>query len=492
VLNTLKGAGSIDKTASGKVLSWDDKYLSNPGPLKDRIVYCRGNTPLYRIAFLVEHSVRAVLLEKGGKNYHPLIFLKDARIPAIAGLGQADIDGKTVTVESGSGVLYTGKKLSSRAAETADKKVKSPKSKAHVYANVGYNSAMKAAAETGADGIGLARTEFTLARTLSRVLDKKISGKGMTVKEFINGNNEADAVYAIARNRSLRDDLKHDLKDLINTALQYFGTRKVIFRTPDIARDEDDPMGNRGIRRCVAEGGHTLEMVALSVKEALQEHSGEDCNIGIILPLVSHYSQIRYALEKMMDSGLTLKSRDKRGKYGILFGWEIEMPGAAVNNEIWLESYKNEFGVRPDYIGIGTNDLTQFTVALGRDVSGRESDSTTREYLRSLYDESDFAVIKQISGVAAQCRKYGTRVFLLGEAAANPDIARLMLSMRVTPSVSIESVQKVRHVAAGLEKNGSGVEVFRNYVDTICKKHYPGCSDSVRKRLLEAFKPHMK
>ena len=374
-----EGVGGVDKVVSGEVIEWKEVFLKNPSLVKDKIVYNKGSAPLYRMAFLIDNHVKAVLMEEGGKNYHPLILLSDAGVPAVAGIGEISLHRKDVTVDSGNGIIYEGEVEFKK--EIKEVEIEIPELTTKVYVNVGYPTALESAAKSGADGIGLLRTEFTAVRTLSRILcdrdlkDKKFEFKGekRTVKESIEMSNEADVIYAMAKDVALREELKKDLIETIKMAMEYFGKREIIVRTLDIARSENDPMGNRGIRRCVGEGGETIRILADAIKESLEEERG-NYNIGVILPLVSHYSQIKTALDIFLDTGLRLKGESTQNKPQIMYGWEIEQPAASQSNELWLEAFKSEYGRPPDFIGIGTNDLTQFTIALGRDVYTNEED----------------------------------------------------------------------------------------------------------------------
>jgi len=482
-----KGVGGINRAETGQVINWSDSLINTPDAIREKIVYSKGDTPLYRIAILIDNGAKAVLLEKGGRNYHPLILLSDAIVPGIAGIGEVNLAGKVVTVDSGEGVVYEGRaELKKRVGVTEeDKEIKVPRIKSKVYVNVGYPTALEVAAKTGADGVGLLRTEFTAVRTLSRLLTKKIF-KGMTVKQLTEKSNEADIIYAMAKHKDLKKHMKSDLVTTVTGAINWFGEREVIIRTFDLARDEDDPLGNRGIRRCIAEGGHSLRVLAEAIKESLAAGEGNH-KLGIILPLVSHYSQIETALEIILDTGLTLDRRENDSKARIRFGWEIEQPAASQNNEIWLEAFTREYGEPPHFIGIGTNDLTQFTIALGRDVYSREKEPKVKEYLRQLYDEKDFSVIKQIYEISRQCRGIGTRLFLLGEAAANLEYAKLILSFGIVPSVSIGSVRKIRHLAYEFERKQTPKEVIEKYVDSLCKKYPSQASNSLRLQLLKTF-----
>ena len=481
-LGISKGFGGVYKVVTGRVVEWSEGFLGDQDSVKDRVVYYKENIPFYRAAFLADSGVKAVLMAEGGKNYHPLILLNDAQIPAVAGIGKIDLEGRIVTVDSGEGVIYEGEL---EVMKKKKPKIETPETETKVYVNVGYPSGIEAAAESGADGIGLLRTEFVAVRTLSKILNRELF-KGITVEEAIASSNEADIIYAISKHKDLREHLKLDLRETIEDAMDSFGEKEVIVRTLDIAREVNDPMGNRGIRRCIAEGGDTIRILAEAIKEVLEEKRGV-YNIGVILPLVSHYSQIKTALDILLSTGLRLKQNGTRERSTIKYGWEIEQPAASVNNEVWLTAFKAEYGRFPDFIGIGTNDLTQFTIALGRDVYPNEKDMKVKNYLKGLYDESDFSIIRQIYEVSKQCKNVGTRLFLLGQAAANPDYAQLMLSFGIVPSVGIDSVRKVKLMAGQFEKQEDPKKVIKKYIENSCSQYQSKTRSHVRSILLKKF-----
>jgi phosphoenolpyruvate-protein kinase (PTS system EI component) len=480
-----KGAGNHQKIEIGQVIEWRDDLIESPYLIKNKIVYSMGKAPLYRMAFFIENGAKAVLLEKGGRNYHPLILLRDAAIPAIAGIGTINLHDKIVTANSMSGVVYQGGMGYKKSRPEEISKV--PKTVSEVYVNVGYPTAFKAAARTGADGIGLFRTEFCAAKTLSKILTHKISPK-VTVRQLIDKTSEADALYTIVRHERLKNYIKNDLTDAIIAAVRYFGKKEIIIRTIDIARDEKDALGNRGIRRCISEGGYSLRLLSEAVKKALGKCKAADVNIGIILPLVSHYSQIKTTLDIFLKSGLTLKKNGTENKTSIKFGWEIEQPAASQNIGLWIEAFSKEYGQPPHMIGIGTNDLTQFTIALGRDVYSQEKDQKSKSYLRELYDEKDFSVIRQIYEVSKYCRNSGIKLFLLGEAATDPNYARLILSFGIVPSVSIDGFKKVKDIIYMLEKKNTPPEqVVTEYIDNVCKSYPKKVRGIIRGELLKVF-----
>lgn len=451
---------------SGSVLEWDDAFLDHPELLAGAVVYDKGQTPLFRTAYIVEKGASALLMAEGGKNYHPLILASEAGMPAIAGIGRLPgLAAEVVTVDVEAGAVYAGSEGSQAGPHSDPAAVSVPPDAPQVYVNVGYPSALAAASRAGAAGVGLLRTEFAAVKTLALHLNQPLDD-GRRWRDLVEcpGGNEADAVYAIAQDKKGKKLLKAGFSEVVGEALARFDGREVIVRTLDLARRLDEPMGNRGIRRCVGSGGETLRVLCQAIREVLAEQGGK---VGLILPLVSHYGQIRTAVECLLESGLCLQQPGSNAPYPITFGWEIEQPAASQNHRLWTSAFAAEFGQPPHMIGIGTNDLTQFTIALGRDAASEETDAAATNYLSALYDERDYSIVRQILEAAVLCRQMGTRVFLLGQAGADPLLAPLMFAYGVTPSVAPSRVNQVQRMAIDYRKSDTpeaAIQRYRNWV----------------------------
>jgi phosphoenolpyruvate-protein kinase (PTS system EI component) len=477
------GTPGAAASATGPVLEWRDSLLDDPTPLANAVVYDRGPTPLFRAAFIAEHGAAALLMAEGGKNYHPLILAAEAGLPSIAGIGSHhEWAGRVVTVEAGRGTVREG--VAAVAPSAGISQVTVPADAPEVYVNVGYPSGLRAAAESGAAGLGLMRTEFAAVRTLALNLNAPLED-GRSWRALLEQvGNEADALYAIAGDRRSSGLLRQGLRAVVGETVERFGTREVIIRTLDIARRLDEPMGNRGIRRCVGSGGATIRLLCAAIRDVLDERGGR---IGLILPLVSHYGQIKSTVDALLAGGLTLRRPGSDAPRQIAFGWEIEQPAASQNNRLWLAAFTAEFGQPPHLIGIGTNDLTQFTIALGRDVYTEETDAAMADYLRALYDEHEFSVVRQIVEAAAECRRVGTRVFLLGQAGADPLLAPLLFACGITPSVSAAKVGAVQTLAAGMRASGAGERALRAYRDRVLGTYPESARVAVESELDEFF-----
>lgn len=470
--------------ATGSVVEWQESFLDHPQPLTGAIVYDKGQTPLFRTAFMVEHGVRALLMAEGGKNYHPLILASEANMPAIAGVGQVHaLAGKTVTLDVAAGTVYAG---SVAKPASSDPEVIVPHDDApHVYVNVGYPAALAAASRSGAAGIGLLRTEFAAVKTFALHLNQPLDDGGCW-RDLVNrpGGNEADAIYTLAQDQRGREILKAGFRDVVREAVTQFDGRDVIVRTLDLARRLDEPMGNRGIRRCVSSGGETIRILCQAIRDVLVEQSGK---IGLILPLVSHYGQIKIAVECLLESGLSLQRAGSHAPYQVTFGWEIEQPAASQNHDLWLSAFAAEFGQPPHMIGIGTNDLTQFTLALGRDAASEEPIAAAADYLDSLYDERDFSIVRQILQAAVLCKSMGTRVFLLGQASADPLLAPLMFAYGIIPSVGPNRVREVQRLATVYRESDIPEGAIQRYRDQVVKTYPPAVTQALIQRLDNFF-----
>ncbi len=477
-----RGIGLSQAVSTGLVVNWQDAFLDNPSQLSGVVVYHQGSLPLYKAAFIVEAGASAILMGVGGKNYHPLILATEAGIPAIAGIGQLELEGRNVTVVASKGVVYDGQH-SIIFPQTRKVHHDTTSNQQPIYVNVGYPKALKAAAESGADGVGLLRIEFTAVRTLASHLHKR-SSDGASILSIVQNTNEADAIYTIAEDQGLAPFLKEDFREVLECALCEFGDRDIFVRTLDIAPRENDPMGNRGIRRDVASGGYTITLLGQAIRDAIEGYGGRT-SVGVILPLVSHYSQIRFAVQTLLDTGLSLRGEGYCNTSEISFGWEIEQPAASQNNRLWMRAYEQEYKQPPHMIGIGTNDLTQFTIALGRDAASGEIEPRDNSYLASLYDECDFSIVRQIAEVAKQCRERGTRVFLLGQIAAEPVFASLMFALGVIPSVSASRVGAVRDIARSFQEKGPN-QAVKQYIQHVVEK-YPGTLHEVLRVELKRF-----
>jgi pyruvate,water dikinase len=363
----------------------------------------------------------AIVTDEGGMTCHAAIVSRELGTPAVVGTREATKllkDGQMVTVDGQKGQVLLGalkkpgeKVVESEARVAAVTAVTKPITATEVKVNVSIPEAAERAKATQADGVGLLRIEH-----------------------MILGLNTHPQVY-IKGGRS--DEYVGELVKGIRTVAEAFYPRPVWVRTLDAPTDEframqggegepheHNPMlGMRGIRRDLRETEHfKLEMAAFKKLFEL----GYD-NIGIMLPLVQHPMELRRAKELMVECGIDIEKVD----VGIM----VEIPASALIIDDFIKE-----GI--DFVSFGTNDLTQYTLAVDRN----------NELVADLYNELHPAVLKLIEYVIERCSKAGVVTSICGQAGSRPEVARKLVAMGITSiSANIDAVEAVREMVARTE-----------------------------------------
>ncbi len=360
----------------------------------------------------------AIVTDEGGMTCHAAIVSRELGCPAVVGTKQGTktlSEGMLITVDGGKGKVYQGEVKRAkeespvRAAAAAPTK---PITATEIKVNVSMPEAAEQAAATLADGVGLLRIEHM------------ILGLGKTPRYYINAGREEEYIDELVRG--------------VRTVAEAFYPKPVWVRTLDAPTDEfrgmeggenepseHNPMlGWRGIRRDLTETDHfRLEMRAFK-----KLHEMGLTNIGIMLPLVQHVSEFRKAKALMIEEGLNLEKID----VGIM----VETPGAALTIEDFIED-----GI--DFISFGTNDLTQYTLAVDRN----------NENVADLYSELHPAVLTLIEYVVERCNKAGVTTSICGQAGSYPEMAKRLVEIGITSiSANIDAVATVRETVARAEK----------------------------------------
>jgi len=362
----------------------------------------------------------AIVTDEGGMTCHAAIVSRELGTPAVVGTREATRllkDGQTVTVDGQKGHVLLGalkaaeEKSSGEAGVTAVAVATKPITATEVKVNVSIPEAAERAKATLADGVGLLRIEH-----------------------MILGLNTHPQVY-IKSGRS--DEYVNELVNGIRTVADAFYPRPVWVRTLDAPTDEframkggegepyehNPMMGMRGIRRDLRETEHfKLEIAAFKKLFDL----GYD-NIGIMLPLVQHPVELRRAKQIMAECGIDIEKVD----VGIM----VEIPASALIIDDFIKE-----GI--DFVSFGTNDLTQYTLAVDRN----------NELVADLYNELHPAVLKLIEYVIERCNKAGVKTSICGQAGSRPEVARRLVGMGITSiSANIDAVDAVREMVARTE-----------------------------------------
>lgn len=188
-------------------------------------------------------------------------------------------------------------------------------------------------------------------------------------------------------------------------------------------------MGHRAIRYCLGEE----DIFKTQLKAILR--AGADHNVKIMLPLVTTLCEIKAAKAAIDRAKEELRRENKRFSDSVPVGIMVETPAAAVMADIFAEHV--------DFFSIGTNDLTQYTMAADRGNSR----------VSELYSPFDPAVLRLIKSVVASAKRAGIPAGMCGEAAADPLLIPLLLSFGLDEfSVSPSSVLKTRKIISEWHK----------------------------------------
>ena len=353
--------------------------------------------------------VVALVTERGGPTSHTAIIARQLGIPCVVGTHGA------MTVQPGTRLLVDGTSGSVELdpdAEEAERRVASDKEAREalaawsgpgetadhkpikILANVADGQSARSAADAPVEGVGLFRTELCfLNRKEEPSADEQAAIYGEVLNAFsTSGPGNADR-YVVVRTLDAGSD------------------KPVAFATME--GEENPALGVRGLRLSFGNPG-LLERQLDGVAQAARDTGTET---WVMAPMVATVAEAKDFADKVRDRGL---------KAGVM----IEVPSAALLAHQMLEVV--------DFLSIGTNDLTQYTMAADRMATD----------LAHLTDPWQPAVLQLIAITAEAGRRAGKSVGVCGEAAADPMLACALVGMGIT-SLSMAAAA-VRPVGAKL------------------------------------------
>jgi phosphoenolpyruvate-protein phosphotransferase len=358
---------------------------------------------------------------KGGPTSHSAILARSIGVPATVSTpfnfndiknGQMVIlDGSTgmVTVDPDEAELAAFKqKQSAGNAEFAAQLARASqpavtKDGVHVevVSNIGSAEDARKAVQYGAEGVGLLRTEFLY-------LDR----------DTMPTEEEQVTIY--------------------REIFEVMGSRPVVVRTLDIGGDktvsylgikeEANPfLGWRSIRM-ISERPDVLYDQLRALLRA-----GVHSDLRIMLPMVSNIHEVEHARQILNEARESLKKEGKPYAEKVQFGIMIEVPSAAL--------LANHFAKVVDFFSIGTNDLTQYTLAVDR----------TNERVADLATPFNPAVLTLIARTISAAHAAGKWVGLCGEMAGDPLAAPVLLGLGLDEfSMAAKSVPVVKDMLRGM------------------------------------------
>lgn len=352
----------------------------------------------------------------GSVNSHTAILARTMSIPALIGTAiplTDDIDGKVGIVDGKNGCIYvdpdedTLGKMQQLKLEEQEKKellqtlkgrenITIDGKKIMLYANIGNSKDLAAVLQNDAGGIGLFRSEFIYLERDTFPTEEEQFQIYRTVAETMAGKP------VIIRTLDIGADKKCD----------YF----------EMEPEENPAMGCRAIRICL-----TRPEIFKTQLRALFRASAFG-NISIMYPMIISVDELRKI------KTIVAEIRQELTEQGVTFGEPkqgimIETPAAVMMSE--------ELAKEVDFFSIGTNDLTQYTLAIDRQ----------NPKLDAFYDPHHPAVLRMIQMVVENAHKAGIWAGICGELGADTSLTRRFLAMGVDElSMSPGSILPVRKI----------------------------------------------
>lgn len=386
-----------------------DPSLLTPGS----VVIAEELTPSDTAQF--PEGVAGMVTAKGSKTAHAAIMARTLGIPAVLGLGskiEQIKDGDTIVVDGDKGTIQINpdqdvinrvrtqieqqEKARALALKEAKAEAKTADGKRiQVFANIGSLSDIEIALKNHAEGVGLFRTEFLYL-------------------ENDHWPTEEEQYQAYAK------------------VLSSFGERPVVIRTLDIGGDKELPyaklpkeenpfLGHRAIRFCLA----NPDLFKTQLRALLR--ASVHGNLWIMFPMIENCSEIRQAkallnecLEELISEGVQVADK-------IPVGIMVEIPAAAIAADLLAKEV--------DFMSIGTNDLTQYTLAADRG----------NEQVAHLYDAAHPAVLRLVKMTCDAAAKANILVGMCGELAGDPSMTELLIGLGLAElSMSASTIPEVK------------------------------------------------
>ena len=381
------------------------KVLSNSDhgaiEMKEPVIVAADDLVPSETVQLDKEKVLAFVTMYGSSNSHTAILARTMNIPAVIGLGEdlkQEYDGKLAVVDGMDGVIYidpdarTMEAMQKKQREDLEKKelleqlkgkenVTKSGQKVNVYANIGNLSDVGAVLKNDAGGIGLFRSEFLYLES----------------ETFPTEEQQFKVYKQVAENMAGKRVIIRTLDIGADKQAEYFGLDK----------EENPALGYRAIRICL-----TRPEIFKTQLRALYRASAYG-QIAIMFPMIISVDEVKKIKEmiQVVQEELTEEGIDFRKDVEI--GVMIETPAAVM--------VSHELAKEVDFFSVGTNDLTQYTLAIDRQ----------NQKLEPFYDAHHPAVLSMIRMAAENAHREGKWIGICGELAADLSLTGTFLEMGI-------------------------------------------------------------
>lgn len=387
---------------------------------RDAIVVGHELTPSM-MATLDRKHVKGIVAEVGGATAHTAILARNLEIPAI--LGAAGVlsmvrDGQLLLMNGSSGELEvepddekiaeTKRKMDQAAVMkrelSAIKNLKSKTTDGHsieLVANIGLPADTEKALEYGAEGVGLFRTEFL----------------------YMDRNGQPDEEEQFEAYKKVLEDMAG--KPVIIRTLDIGGDKEISYF--NFEKEENPFLGYRAIRICLED----TELFKTQLRAILRASAFG--NALIMFPMISGSGEVATAKSILEDAKAELRAKQQAFSETIRVGIMVEIPSAAV--------LADQLAEEVDFFSIGTNDLTQYTLAVDRG----------NRKVSNLYNSFHPALLRLFKTVIDASENKGRFTGMCGELAGNPLATLLLLGMGFHElSMSPGSILRVKKIVTSV------------------------------------------
>ncbi len=404
------------KDISNRIIANLTGTASGIADTDDKMIICADDLAPSETVSLDKDKVLAFVTAHGSSNSHTAILARNMNIPAVIGVGDkfmSDIkDGDEAIVDGFTGEIYlspddaTKGKMLKKQADDENKKrlllelkgkenVTVDGRKINIFANIGSIDNIGAVLMNDAGGIGLFRSEFLYLENTDYPTEEQQFNAYKRVLESMAGKK------VIIRTLDIGADKQVD----------YFNLKK----------EENPALGYRAIRICLTRPEIFKTQLRALFRASVYGH------LGIMFPMITSVKELEQILSICDDVKADLKNDGIDYSDSIEIGIMIETPAAAIISD--------KLAPMVDFFSVGTNDLTQYTLACDRQ----------NPDIEQFCDTHHEAILRLIEMSAENAHKNGAWIGICGELAADTTLTETFLRMGIDElSVSPTYVLKVR------------------------------------------------
>lgn len=389
--------------------------------LDDKVIIAADDLVPSETVQLDKNKVLGFIMQHGSANSHTAILARSMGIPAIISLGDElneSVDGKYAIVDGFEGKVYiepdeeTISKMEKKQKESQERKelllqlkdkedITLDGTKINIFANIGNSSDLGNVLKNDANGIGLFRSEFLYLES----------------KDYPTEEEQFVAYRTVAENMAGKKVIIRTLDIGADKQVDYF----------NLDKEENPAMGYRAIRICL-----TKQDIFRTQLRALYR-AAVFGNISIMFPMIISVEEVKEIKTIIADIQKELKEEKIPFKENVEIGIMIETPASVMISD--------ELAKEVDFFSVGTNDLTQYTLAIDRQ----------NQNLDKFYNAHHKAVLRMIKMAADNAHAQGKWIGICGELGADLELTEEFLRMgidelSVSPSLVLELRKRVREI----------------------------------------------